>query len=102
MLDFLYYLIRGLILGVFVILLPFIGGYLAGVWGFLFGLLISGGIAYSGPDTKISKAREAHFPKTSICLKCGSTARFTADDGRYAGFQCEKCKRFWKVKIKYY
>lgn len=35
---------------------------------------------------------------TSTCLRCGGTGHVTAIDENFVGFQCEKCKRFWKKK----
>ena len=96
MLDILFLLIRMLFVAALAILAPFIGGYLVGGWGVLIGLMFSFGIYINLMDA------EAHYPQTSTCLKCGGSGRFTAADGRYVGFQCEKCKRFWKTKIRYY
>jgi len=87
-----------LLMGVLVIIAPFIGGGLLGGWGVLIGLMFSVGIFLNATEVK----KEAHYPQTATCLKCGGPGRLTATDGRYAGFQCEKCKRFWKTRIKYY
>ncbi|GAO36357.1 peptidyl-tRNA hydrolase [Sulfuricella sp. T08] len=34
----------------------------------------------------------------STCLKCGGIGQVTARDGVYIGFQCPKCKSFWKKR----
>ncbi len=36
---------------------------------------------------------------TSTCLKCGGTGHPTAETETHIGFQCEKCKAFWKQKL---
>ena len=35
---------------------------------------------------------------TSECLRCGGTGHVTNIDERFIGFQCEKCKSFWKKR----
>jgi len=37
---------------------------------------------------------------TETCLKCGGTGKVTAINENYIGFQCEKCKSFWKKRNK--
>ena len=37
---------------------------------------------------------------TSTCLKCGGTGHVTAIDEAFIGFQCEKCKSFWRKRNK--
>lgn len=98
MLDILVFIVRMLFVLVLILSAPFIGGYLAGGWGVLIGLMFSCAIYATALNVK----KKADYPQTSICLKCGGIGRFTASDGRYTGFKCEKCKHFWKVKIKYY
>lgn len=98
MLNILLLCVRMLLVIVLMCSAPFIGGYLVGGWGVVIGLMFSCAIYLNILDVK----KEADCPQTSICLKCGSFGRLTASDGRYAGFKCDKCKRFWKVKIKYY
>jgi cold shock protein len=51
------------------------------------GLLLSGGF-------KRSKGALI----TSECLRCGGLGHVTNLDERFIGFQCEKCKSFWKKK----
>lgn len=35
---------------------------------------------------------------TSECIRCGGTGHVTNLDDRFIGFQCEKCKNFWKKR----
>lgn len=97
-------LLFGLILIPLVVVgLPILGGLLGGVWGFAIGLLIVVGIAYggvSGSGSSSSGDTSSYYPPAPTCLRCGGTGRMTASDGRYAGYQCEKCKRFWKTRLR--
>lgn len=69
-----------------------IGGIAVGllfgpVGGLIGGLLGSGG--FERAEGKLI---------TSECLRCGGTGHVTNIDERFIGFQCEKCKSFWKKK----
>lgn len=57
------------------------------VGGLIGGLLGSGGFERA-PGTLI----------TSACLRCGGTGHVTNLDERFIGFQCERCKAFWKKR----
>ena len=37
---------------------------------------------------------------TSTCVKCGEIAQVTAQSDGYIGFQCPRCKCFWKQREK--
>ena len=37
---------------------------------------------------------------TSECLRCGGTGHVTNINEHFIGFQCEKCKNFWKKRNK--
>ena len=37
---------------------------------------------------------------TSTCLKCGGKGHITALDEHFVGFQCERCKSFWRKRNK--
>ena len=35
---------------------------------------------------------------TSPCIRCGGTGQVTASVDGWTGFQCKKCRHFWRVK----
>lgn len=64
-----------------------IGMLFGPVGGLIGGLLGSGGFERS--EGKLI---------TSECLRCGGTGHVTNINEHFIGFQCEKCKSFWKRK----
>lgn len=91
------YIFMPLLFFAFTGLLMFVGYYLFGFWGMIYGLVFS--IVAIGVFLK-SGENQPYIPLQSICLKCGGTGNTTATDGRYRGYQCDKCHRFWKAKIR--
>jgi CspA family cold shock protein len=67
-----------------------VGSLICGpIGGLIGGVLLSGGF-----ETIPGKVI------TSPCLKCGGTGNVTNIDENFIGFQCEKCKSFWKKRNK--
>jgi CspA family cold shock protein len=64
-----------------------IGMLFGPVGGLIGGLLGSGGFERSQGELI-----------TSECLRCGGTGHVTNINERFIGFQCEKCKSFWKKR----
>lgn len=60
-------------------------GILGGLPGLLIGALVGASL---GAPKEI----------TAKCLRCGGTGNVTAIDERFIGFQCEKCRAFWKKR----
>lgn len=98
MLSVIFFVLRMIFSVIFITAAPFVGGLIGGFWGVVIGLVVSLGVYLNLLDVK----GEAHYPELPTCLKCGGSGRLTATDGRYAGYQCEHCKRFWKTKIRYH
>lgn len=47
-----------------------------------------------------ASGRESTRPVSQICLKCGGTGHVTAITTSHIGFQCERCRSFWKQRNK--
>lgn len=65
-------------------------GPLGGVVGGALGLKLGSMLDKAAPDEFI----------TSECLRCGGVGHVTNINEEFIGFQCERCKKFWKKRNK--
>ena len=71
-------------------------GLLGGI-GWLLGGPLAGIIA-AGIGAAIADTDRKQVEITSPCIRCGGTGQVTASVDGLTGFQCQKCRHFWKVK----
>ena len=79
---------------------PFAQNATGGVVGGLIGLLIGGpvgGIIGMGVGSSLADNKKQE-EITSTCIRCGGVGHTTATVNGLTGFQCEKCRHFWKER----
>lgn len=74
----------------------FVGGA-GGVIGWVLGGPL-GGLVGAGIGAALADIERKEVEITSPCMRCGGTGQVTARVNGRTGFQCEKCRHFWKVK----
>lgn len=79
--------------GIFGTLGALVGGPIGAAVGAGLGALI-------GPMGEDREAVTRAVPITRTCLRCGDQGHITASLEGFTGFQCPKCKSFWKVRDK--
>lgn len=67
-----------------------LGGVVGGALGLKLGSMLDKAVDKAVPDVFI----------TSECLRCGGVGNVTNINEDFIGFQCERCKKFWKKRNK--